>query len=147
MNLDGSSMLYAGSAVGDLTPVEYNTIAYSLKWLAGGEAELKLFSLEIQRNISHIYFNRIFSTLAYRGGFYDYAGRENAAAGELLWDNYRLTQSLILRLGLTFSTAIVPVIPAKFTFYTAGMLKISNMFDNDPVNDYAIGIYFDGLTF
>ncbi|MDR2786550.1 MAG: hypothetical protein LBB83_11625 [Treponema sp.] len=147
MNLAGSSMLYTSSAVSDITPAEYSTIAYSLKWLAGGEAELKLFSLEIQRNLSHIYFNRIFSTLAYRGGFYDYAGRENAAAGELLWDNYRLTQSLILRFGLTFSTVIVPALPVKFTFYTAGMLKISNMFDNDPVNDYAIGIYFDGLSF
>jgi hypothetical protein len=147
MNLAGSSKLYTSSAVSDLTPSEYSTIAYSLKWLAGGEAELKLFSFEIQRNLSHVYFNRIFSTLAYRGGFYDYEGRKNAAAGELLWDNYRLTQSLILRLALTFSAVIIPVLPAKFTLYAAGMLKISNMFDNDPANDYAIGIYFDGLSF
>jgi hypothetical protein len=147
MNLAGSSILYTSSAVSDLTPAEYSTIAYSLKWLAGGEAELKLFSLEIQRNLLHIYFNRMFSTLAYRGGFYDYEGRENAAAGELLWDNYRLTQSLILRFGLTVSAVIVPVLPVKFTFSTAGMLKISNMFDNDPVNDYAIGFYFDVLNF
>ncbi|MDR2052899.1 MAG: hypothetical protein LBP80_05750 [Treponema sp.] len=147
MNLAGSSVLYADSAVDGLTPVEYSTIAYSLKWLAGGEAELKLFSFEIQRNLSHVYFNRIFSTLAYRGGFYDYAGRENAAAGELLRDNYRLTQSLVLRLGLTFSTVILPVVPVKFTFSTAGILKISNMSDDNPVNDYAIGIYFDVLSF
>ena len=147
MNLAGSSGLYTTSAVSDLTPVEYSTIAYSLKWLAGGEAELKLFSVEIQRNLLHVYFNRLFSTLAYRGGFYDYAGREDAAAGELLWDNYRLTQSLILRFGLTLSAVVVPIIPVKFTFYTAGMLKISNMFDNDPVNDYAIGFYFDVLSF
>jgi hypothetical protein len=147
MNLAGSSMLYTSSAAGDLTPSEYSTIAYSLKWLTGGEAELKLFSIEIQRSLSHIYFNRIFSTLAYRGGFYDCEDRENAAAGELLWDNYRLAQSLILRLGLTFSDIIIPALPDKFTLYTAGMLKISNMSDNDPANDYAIGIYFEGLSF
>jgi hypothetical protein len=145
MNLAGSSTLYAGSAADGLTPVEYSTAAYALKWLAGGEAEVKLFSLEIQRNLSHIYFNRTFSTLAYRGGFYDCAGREDAAAGELLRDNYRLTQSLILRLGLTFSFVVVPALPAQFTFSAAGMLKISNMFDDDPANDYAIGLYFNAL--
>ncbi|MDR1410814.1 MAG: hypothetical protein LBI91_01255 [Spirochaetaceae bacterium] len=147
MNLAGFSSLYAGSAADDLAPAEYNSIAYSLKWLAGGEAEVKLFSLEIQRNLSHVYFNRIFSTLAYRGGFYDYKDVAGPAAGERLWDDYRLTQSLVLRLGLTFSAVIIPALPAKFTLYAKGMLKISNLSDGDPANDYAIGIYFDGISF
>jgi hypothetical protein len=146
MNLAGFSRLYTTSTVSDLTPVEYSTSAYSLKWLTGGEAEVKLFSLEIQRNLSHIYYNRLFSTLAYRGGLYDYGGKENAAAGQLLWNDYRLTQSLILRLGLTFSFAVIPAFPGSLTLYTSGILKISNMFDDNPANDYAIGIYFSGLV-
>jgi hypothetical protein len=144
MNLAGLSGLYADSPAGDLAPAEYNSIAYSLKWLAGGEAEAKLFSLEIQRNLSHVYFNRFFGTLAYRGGFYDSKDLEGPAPGQLLRDSYRLTQSLVLRLGLTFSAAIIPASPMKFTFSTKGILKISNMFDGDPANDFAIGIYFDG---
>jgi hypothetical protein len=145
MNLAGTSKGYTGSAAGDLTPTEYNSIAYSLKWIAGGEAEAKLFSFEIQRALGHGYFNRIFSTLAYRGGFYDYGGAENAAAGERLWDQYRLTQSLILRLGLTFSALILPMSPEHLTLSIEGILKISNMFDQDPANDYAIGVYLNGL--
>jgi hypothetical protein len=143
MTLAGSSALYSSFPADGITPVEYSADVYSLEWLAGGEAEFKLFSLEIQRGLSHIYFNRLFGTLAYRGGFYDCQGREDAAAGDPLWDNYRLTQSLILRLGLVFSSAVIPMVPLKFTLSVAGMLKISNMSDNNTANDYAIGLYFE----
>jgi hypothetical protein len=142
MNLAGSSTLYSDSAADGITPHEYSAAAYSLEWLAGGEAEFKLFSLEIQRNLSHTYYNRVFSTLAYRGGFYDYGGKEDAAAGTALWDNYRLTQSLIARLGLVFSSAVIPMLPLKFTFTVQGILKVSNLSDADSANDYGVGFYF-----
>jgi hypothetical protein len=33
--------------------------------------------------------------------------------------------------------------PLKFTLSAAGLLKISNMADGDPANDYAFGLYFE----
>ncbi|MDR2633782.1 MAG: hypothetical protein LBC51_09220 [Treponema sp.] len=147
LNLAGTSKLYTSSDAGDLCPAEYNSIAYALKWLAGGEAEAKLFSFEIQRALGQGYFNRIFSALAYRGGFYEYGGGEHPAAGEPLWEQYRLTQSLILRLGLTFSAFLLPMFPEQLTLSVEGILKISHLFDQDGAKDYGIGIYLNGLRF
>lgn len=142
MTLSGESTLYASTAFDHIAPSEYSNNQYSLDWLAGGEAEVKLFSAEIQRSLSHIYFNRIFGTLAYRAGFYDDHGNPAATqAGNPLWDNFRLTQSLVFRLGLTLSSAIVPTVPGKLTFNVWTIWRMSNAWFGYPY-DFTAGFGF-----
>jgi hypothetical protein len=145
MTLSGNSSAFTAASFADFAPAEYDSAAnVGMEWLAGGEAEVKLFSLEIQKSpsnwflFSHLYFNRFFGTLAYRGAFYDDDGAPSAA-GNPLGDTYRLTQSLILRLGLTFSSTTLPVLPLTLSLNVLGGWKISNLNDGKN-NDYWIGL-------
>jgi hypothetical protein len=141
MNLHGESRQYSASIFSDIAPFEYNTQGIAgLTWLGGGEAEIKLFSLEIQNNISHLYFNRIFSTLAYRGAFYQ-SRQLPKPAGTAMGEDYHLTQSLILRLGGSISTVFVTALPLTVTPRLWGAWKISNI-DDDEENDFAFGISY-----
>jgi hypothetical protein len=135
MDIHGKSILTNSSIFDAWANTEYTgTKLSTLRWLGGGEAELKLFSLEAQNNFSHLYFNRIFGTVAYRGGFYhDQDLRFVEAEGTPLGGGYRLTQSLILRLGFTGSTIAVTALPIKASLYFWGAWKISNM--NDGKNN------------
>ncbi|GHV30592.1 hypothetical protein AGMMS4952_17830 [Spirochaetia bacterium] len=146
MTLSGDSSVFTSTALTDLAPAEYDSADnVGMEWLAGGEAEIKLFSLEIQKSpskwflFSHLYFNRFFGTLAYRGAFYDDGGVVSAA-GNSLWDTYRLTQSLLLRLGLTVSSATIPLLPVTFSFNVQGGWKISNLNDGNSNNDFWVSL-------
>jgi hypothetical protein len=117
-----------GSLFSDIASIEYSTKYISeLSWLAGGEAELKLFSLDIQKSLGHLYYNRVYSTLAYRSVFYN-ADETGFPAGKtppgipltppLLPDaGYYLAQSLVLRLGMTVSSVIITSMPFSLTPY------------------------------
>lgn len=71
--VDGGTMESDGTSPSFGTPswagsaVPFSASAGPLPFLAGGSAELKLFTLEIQGNLSQLYFNRLFANLAYRG--------------------------------------------------------------------------------
>jgi hypothetical protein len=139
MTLQGTSGQYATTSFGSIAPVEYiDTKLDQLKWLAGGEQELRLFSVEIQRSLSHLYYNRVFGTLAYRGVLYDDGGASHAE-GSRLGDHYRIAQSLILRLGITVSSVIVTAAPVKISISLWGAWKISNLHDGVQWNDFAFG--------
>lgn len=148
MALNGASSLFPTPAFSSIASSEYfDTKVTSLQWLAGGEAEVKLFSLEIQKGLSHIYYNRFFGTLGYRATVYEYGGSNLAggkAEGNVLGGPYRLAQSLVLRAGLTVSSAIIPAAPLSLSFSLLGYWKISNL--NDGKNNdfwYGIGIGLD----
>ncbi|MDR2537028.1 MAG: hypothetical protein LBC46_01865 [Treponema sp.] len=126
-----------GSLFSDVASLEYSTEYIRwLSWLAGGEAELKLFSLDIQKNLGHLYYNRLYSTLAYRSVFYN--ADETAFPDSevppgisltpplLPAAGYRLAQSLVLRLGMTISSVIITATPLRFTPYLWGAWKISD---------------------
>jgi hypothetical protein len=139
MALSGNSTVFKSTAFADFAPAEYYSADnVGMEWLAGGEAEVKLFSLEIQKSpsswflFSHLYFNRLFGTLAYRGAFYDDDG-VSSAAGNQLGDTYRLTQSLVLRLELDISPAVIPV---PLSFNVQGGWKISNLNDGNSNNNF-----------
>jgi hypothetical protein len=145
MDLHGRSSYYLDAAFSSAVLVEYSPQRHiSLEWLAGGEAELKLFSLDIQNKLSHLYYNRIYSSLAWRGALYDDQGLEdaegNAAEGTSLGGSYRLAQSLMLRLGLVVSTVILPVAPLTITPYLWGAWKFPNIYDDNRSNDFSLGI-------
>jgi hypothetical protein len=142
MNLAGQSSPFVSTPFSSFASVEYvNTGRLQMKdiqWLGGGEAEVKLFLFEIQQNLSHLYFNRFFGTLAYRGVIYEDQGNP-AAEGNILTGSYRLAQSLALRLGGTFSFAILPYIPFRLTASFVGIWKISALNDGNNRNDFWLG--------
>jgi hypothetical protein len=141
MNLGGTGADFSPISFGDFASTEYTeSTAQELLWLAGGEVDLKLFSLEIQRSLSELYFNRLFGVLAYRGAFFNDGG--SAMEGNELGGGYRLAQSLILRLGSTISNASLPSVPFKMSLFIWGAWKISNMYDGTQLSDFSIGPSF-----
>jgi hypothetical protein len=138
VNLYGRSKTFGSASFSSLSPEEYSTKDIeNLRWIAGGEVELKLFSLEIQKSLSHIYYNRVFASLAYRGAIYNSSLED--APGTALGGDYRLTQSLILRLGSAMSTAIVPMLPIRFTPGIWGAFKLSGLSNGLDLQDFAVG--------
>jgi hypothetical protein len=138
MDLHGNSRYYTTSVFSSIASTEYPGGELSaLRWIGGGEAELRLFSLEPRKNLSHLYYNRFFGTLAYRGVLYQDPGL-SAAEGSPLGDDYRLGQSLILKLGVTVSTIVVTFMPIKLSAWIWGAWKFPNMNDGKN-NDWAIG--------
>jgi hypothetical protein len=145
MNITGRSRTFRSTPFDTFSSAEYvNTDETArmedLQWLGGGEAEVKLFSFELQRHLSHLYFNRIFSTLAYRGVVDDDGGHP-AAEGTLLTGPYRLAQSLVFRLGSQISTAIIPFFPIRASLSFVAAWKMSNMNDGEN-NDFWPGMEF-----
>ncbi|MDR0641202.1 MAG: hypothetical protein LBG07_01940, partial [Treponema sp.] len=149
MDLHGLSGYYQDAAFSSAALFEYPRQGHiSLQWLLGGEAELKLFSLDIQNNLSHFYYRRLYSTLSWRGALYDDqgirdeegAGAEGAYLGASPRGSYRLAQSLMLRLGMAITTVIVPLAPLTITPYGWGAWKFPNIYDDKGNNDFTLGI-------
>jgi hypothetical protein len=140
MNMSGVGRYY-GSYFADLASVEYSSPSgLNAEWISGGEIEMKLFGFEIQGNLSHLYFNRMYSTLAYRGVVYDSQDFAKAE-GNTLNQDLLLAQSLILRLEmdctLPIGMAVLPFSPSVW-----GAWKISNMNDGETI-DFYFNVGFD----
>jgi hypothetical protein len=132
MNLQGQSSRHASPVFQQLAAVEYqNNDVNGLSWIAGGETEFRLFSLNVQRSLSHIYFNRFLGTLAYRIALFNAAGF-SAPEGNRLAGDLMLTQSLVFRLGAKVSSAVLPAAPIKITAYLQAALKLSNLGRDSP---------------
>jgi hypothetical protein len=143
MNLAGQSAAFSSTPFSSFASMEYVTtgdrLMEDIPWLTGGEAEVKLFKVEIQRHLSHDYFNRIFGTLAYRGVVYDDQGHP-AAEGTVLSGPYRLAQSLALRLGLDLSYfVLLQYVPIRMSVSFAGVWKMSNVNDGNSKNNFWLG--------
>jgi hypothetical protein len=109
----------------DYTLTEYpHPAGLELNWLTGGEISMGLFSLEIQKNISHLYFNRFFGTLSLRNVLYDSKGRTDADG--IAINDLRLIQSL--RLKLAIHASMLPLIKQSISIepYIWGAWKFSN---------------------
>jgi hypothetical protein len=132
MYVNGTSAQYSSPIFSDVSATEYkNNKVKSLSWLAGGEVEMRLFSLSVQRSISHLYVNRFLGTLAYRTALYDGAGFASPEGNDL-GENLRLTQSLVFRLGAGISSAILASAPFQLRAYLQTSLKLSK-FGYGPV--------------
>ncbi|MDR1444948.1 MAG: hypothetical protein LBI94_08730 [Treponema sp.] len=132
MNLQGQSSRHSAPVFQQVAAIEYqdNNVG-GLDWIAGGETEFRLFSLNVQRSLSHIYFNRFLGTLAYRAALYDAAGF-SAPEGNRLAGNLTLTQSLVFRLGAGISSAVLAGAPFKITAYLQAALKLSSLGRDSP---------------
>jgi len=133
MNLHGVSRRYGSPIFSQFAPREYrHPRGLNLNWFAGAEAAIGLFSLEIQDNVSHIYFNRIFGTLAVRNAVFD--GQDHPSAEGItisdLWsgsEDIRMIQSLVFRLGMVFTFhQIQQIIPAFFEPHVWAAWMFSN---------------------
>jgi hypothetical protein len=131
MNLQGGSSQHPSPVFQSVSALEYqNTKIFGLKWSTGGDAELRLFSLNIQKSLSQLYFTRFLGTLAYRFALYDAAGFAEPE-GNKLGGDLRITQSAVLRLGMGVSSAILTSLPFRITLYLQGSLKLSK-FSQSP---------------
>ncbi|MCL2185372.1 MAG: hypothetical protein FWB86_05910 [Treponema sp.] len=128
MNVNGASQRYGQPLFVNFASAEYpNNL--NLEWLFGGEILLGIFSFEIQKNLSHAYFNRMFGTISVRNVLY---GSNNLtqtmlanAEGIKINDLY-LAQSLILNLKIV--SAIIPIkyFPLFIEPHFWGAWKFSN---------------------
>ncbi|MDR1972529.1 MAG: hypothetical protein LBQ46_11485 [Treponema sp.] len=126
MNLQGASSQHVGPVFQAVSLGEYQDgTVNGLEWIAGGEAEVKLFSLNVQKGISHLYINRFFGTLAYRAALYNGRGFPSPQ-GNALGRDLRLPQSLVFRLGAGLSSAILTSSPLRVTAYLQTAVKLSN---------------------
>jgi len=149
MNLQGVSRTYGNPVFSQFAPLEYrHPRGLNLNWLAGVEAAIGLFSLEIQNNVSHIYFNRIFGTLAVRNAFFDGQGHPNARGMVIsgLWsgdEDIRIAQSLVFRLGMVFTFhQIHQIIPAFFEPNVWASWNFSNTITGNG-DQWQIGLGFN----
>ena len=126
MNLHGVSRSYGQPLFGAVASTEYpHPRGLNLTWIGGAEASLGLFSFELQRNISHAYFNRVFGTLALRSVIYDSQGHPDAE-GITLDGDIRLAQSLVLRMGMVSSFIPLKLSPIFIEPNIWGAWRFSN---------------------
>jgi len=124
MDLHGVSLIYGTGTAGAASEEYPHPAGLNLNWLFGGEASVGLFSLEIQKNVSHAYFNRFFGTLSLRNLLYDSKGHPKAEG--IAINNIRLAQSLVLKLGLVSSIIPLKFIPLFIEPNIWGAWKFSN---------------------
>jgi len=135
MDLHGISDTFGSTPVGAYTLNEYpHPSGLNLFWLGGCDIAVGLFSFEIQKNLSHFYFNRFFGSISIKNQIYDGNGSPDAAGIEI--NNLRYVQSLGFKLGI--KTSIFPVIktPMSVEPFLYGAWKIS-----DTINGKEFPLY------
>jgi len=142
MNIHGVSNIYGQPLFANNSSREYPLPSgLSSSWLAGAEAVMGIFSFEIQRNLSHIYFNRFLGILSFRNVVYDSQG--NAAAEGFIISDIRLAQSLILNLKLVTTFIPLKAVPVFFEPSIWGAWKISSTFTGIGFNlSWGFGLDF-----
>jgi hypothetical protein len=126
MDIHGISNSYGGQ----LLTASYTLAEYShpddlkLNWLAGAYASIEIFSLEIQRSISHIYFNRFWGGLSLRNQIYRDDNGLNKQGISI--NDLRLIQSLMFRVNLKFTFLPIQPFPVSLTPYICGVWKFTN---------------------
>jgi len=137
MDLHGESNTFGSSSIEELAMKEYShPSGLDLFWLGGANIAVGIFSFEIQKNLSHLYFNRISGSLSVRNQIYDAAGNPDAPGIEL--NKFHLVQSLGLK--LVMKTSVLPVFkyPLSIEPYFFGAWKFS-----DYINRKGNPWYFD----
>jgi len=125
MDLHGTSSIFGTMAVDKFVLKEYSNLPnLELFWLGGGEIAVGLFSFEIQKNLSHLYFNRFFGSLSVRNQIYDPDGNPDTEGIEI--NNLRLIQSLGLKIGMKISFFPIIKTPMSIEPFIFGAWNFSN---------------------
>jgi hypothetical protein len=139
VNHTGHSSLYYSSIFDKFTVYEYTRppYVYPYLWLLGGEFKLSPVSVEIQKNLSHLYFNRVYASVGYH---WVYLGEERLLYQNTDWDgDSRLLHSLTFSVNSQVSIVPITVLPLKITFSLTGALKLSTSNRDDYVNPLYLG--------
>jgi hypothetical protein len=139
MNYLGHSPRYSSSIFDSAAVYEYagELYTYTYQWLIGGEFEWSPVSFEIQKNLSHLYFNRIFASLGYR---WVYLGDENRARPVSPGiEDSRLINSIIFRISAVSSVVPITVLPVKISLNIIGALKLSEIENASSNNIWYLG--------
>jgi hypothetical protein len=139
VNCLGHSPDYSSAAFDDIAPSEYSVrpYVYPYQWLAGGQFDWSPVSFEIQKNLSHLYFNRVFAALGYRWLYTENAGRP---FNEATYDGPPLfLQSLLFRVSAAVSIVPVTILPLKLTFNLLAALKLPSPVPASPAGGWYLG--------
>lgn len=109
------------------------------EWVAGGQAELRLFSIESQTNLSHLYFSRLFGTVAWRGAAYG-GGSVGSGPGAALGGDARWLQSAVLKVGAVVTALPAAMVPLRYSPHFWFAWKISDAENDDGKDDFAFGV-------
>ncbi|MCL2215257.1 MAG: hypothetical protein FWC06_08665, partial [Treponema sp.] len=104
------------------------------------EVSIALFSVEIQNNLSHAYFNRFFASLALRNLVYDSQGLTPAEGIPI--NDIRLAQSLVLNLKFISSFLPTKSAPIFIEPHLWGAWKFSNTITGFG-HPFGLGVGFD----
>jgi hypothetical protein len=139
VNHQGHSPYYSSSAFNSAAAVEYDSTpdVYPHGWLYGGEFNLSPVSLEIQKNLSHLYFNRVYASAGYRWAYMDDRSRlpQNSGQG----GDTGLLHSLTFTVNGVVSIVPVTVLPLKIKFSMQGALKLSALQNDDYGGPFYLG--------
>jgi len=131
MAIDGSSTLYGAAPYDSAAVKEYADEAPGgLRWVAGAEVELAALSFDVQSNISHLYFNRLFGVIGWRGTLY---GADGATVSGP-------EHSIVAKAGSVISALPVGLAPLRLSPYAWAALKLSNLANDDPEDDWGFGL-------
>jgi len=125
MDLHGASNTFGSSSLEEIAMKEYSHPSdLDLFWLGGANIAVGIFSFEIQKNLSHFYFNRISGSLSVRNQIYDAGGNPDAPGIEI--NKFNLVQSLGFK--LVMKTSVLPVVkyPLSVEPYFLGAWKFSD---------------------
>jgi hypothetical protein len=125
MDTHGLSNFFSKTIIDQFVLKEYkNQSGLELSWLGGGEVSLGLFSLEIQKHLSHVYYNRFSGSLSVRNQIYDSGGHPDAEGIKI--NSLHLVQSLGLKMGLKISFLPLAVLPVSLEPFVLGTWNFSN---------------------
>ena len=131
MSLTGNSRVFGDADFEGLN--EYaSQYPADLRWVAGGGAEFRIFSLETQTHLSHIYFNRLFGTALWKGVFFDESYLDLSGRTDFV-------HALTLKAGAVLGAMPATALPLRYSPYAWASLLFSNLDDSDPDNDYVFG--------
>jgi len=125
MDLHGVSSIFGETIIDEFVLKEYpKHSGLELFWLGGGEIGVGLFSFEIQKNLSHLYYNRFFGSLSVRNQIYDSGGHPDAEGIRI--NNLHLAQSLGLKIGIKISFFPLIKTPLSLEPFVLGTWNFSN---------------------
>jgi len=125
MDTHGESNFFGKRIIDQFVLKEYKkTDGLELFWLGGGEISLGLFSLEIQKHLSHVYYNKFSGSLSVRNQIYDSGGLPDTEGIKI--NNLRLVQSLGLKMGMKISFLLLKPIPVSLEPFVMGTWNFSN---------------------
>jgi len=125
MDMHGVSNIFGEMIIKEFVLQEYSTHSgLELFWLGGGELGVGLFSFEIQKHLSHVYYNRFFGSLSVRNQIYDSGGHPDAEGIKI--NNLHLAQSLGLKIGMKISFFPIIKNPMSLEPFVLGTWNFSN---------------------